>query len=282
MTGSNTVSTGEYTFDVTQAGTKGCPLILCLHGFPQTNHTWRHQLPYLASQGYYCVAPHQRGYSPGARPAGINEYATSLLVNDMLVLIDKLGYDQAHIVGHDWGGQISWLMAANHPDRVSSLTVLSRPHPAAFSWAMAMDAQQSARSKHHQAFQNPDSAKLLLEDDARRLRRLFTDQGVAGEDAARYLSVLGNEGALDAAINWYRTRVDGSALVGDNVPAVRVPTLYLWGAEDSSVGRLAAFKTAEFVEASFELVEIPDVGHFITDQVVDIVNTSILGHIGNV
>ena len=113
------------TFDTLTGGNQGDPLVLFLHGFPQTSHTWRDQVPALAETGYFAVAPNQRGYSAGARPSGIPAYATENLVGDALALMDTLGYERAHVVGHDWGGQLSWLLAAHHPHRVESLTVLS-------------------------------------------------------------------------------------------------------------------------------------------------------------
>jgi hypothetical protein len=111
--------TGEFTFTADCAGDDG-ELVLLLHGFPQTSHTWRHQLPALA---------------------------------------DSQGAQRFHVVGHDWGGQIAWLVAAWNPRRVASLTVLSRPHPAAFAAAIKQDEFQAGRSKHHRAFLAPDTAE---------------------------------------------------------------------------------------------------------------------------
>lgn len=188
-------------FECDAAGELDAPLVLLLHGFPQTSYTWRHQLPALAEAGFLAVAPNQRGYSPGARPEGAAHYAIELLVADAIGIADALGRPRFHLVGHDWGGQLAWLLAANHPHRVETLTVLSRPHPRAFAEAMKSDAQQAHRSRHHRAFQDLDSARLLLEDDARRLRRSFQDQGVADADIEAYLSRLASEEALDAALN---------------------------------------------------------------------------------
>ena len=111
-------SIGELDFDLSVAGKPGDPLVLMLHGFPQTNYAWRHQLAPLAAAGFYVVAPNQRGYSPGARPVNVAAYATENLVADALALIDTLGAGHAHVVGHDWGGQLSWLLAAHHAQQV--------------------------------------------------------------------------------------------------------------------------------------------------------------------
>lgn len=286
------------TFDVEVAGRPDDPLVLLLHGFPQTSHTWRDVLPALARAGYYAAAPNQRGYSPGARPAGVEAYATANLVDDVLALADAFDTARSrgesdsggprppsrfHLVGHDWGGQVAWLTTALHPERIVTLSVLSRPHPAAFVRAMKEDAAQGERSRHHRAFQNQDTVARLLENDAARLRRTLGDQGVPPADVEAYLSVLGEPAALTAAVNWYRASATAtdSALAARNVAAVTVPTLYLWGDADATVGRVAATLTAEYVRSVYTFVQIPDVGHFVTDQDVDVVNHALITHLNS-
>ncbi len=264
-------------FEADVAGNSGSPLVLLLHGFPQTSHSWRHQLPALARAGYFAVAPNQRGYSPRARPPAIEDYATNLLIGDARAMAESLGYNHYHLVGHDWGGQLSWLLAARHPEELDSLTILSRPHPAAFARAMKADTAQADRSRHHRAFQDSNAARELLADDARRLRSTLRNQGVGDVDITAYLERLGNFEALDAAINWYRApRVAGGALALPDVPPVIVPTMYLWGDQDATVGRVAAEATANFVSAPYRFEVLPGVGHFITDQAPERVNELLL------
>ena len=167
------------------------------------------------------------------------------------------------------GGQLSWLLAALHPQQVQSLTVLSRPHPQAFVAAFAKDQAQAERSKHHRAFQQADAAQKLLQDDAKSLRAMFSHQGVGALDQQAYLSILGQFDALNAAINWYRAPVQAGAeqpLGGSEIPAVTVPTLYIWGDADATVGSVAAHGTADFVAADYRFEVLPEIGHFITDQ----------------
>ena len=156
---------GPLTFTIDVAGAEDAPPVLLLHGFPETRHMWRHQLAALAGAGFRAVAPDQRGYSPGARPADLEAYITDLIVADALGLMDALGAQRFHLVGHDWGGQIAWLIAARHPQRLKSLTVLSRPHPAAFARAMKEDAAQADRSRHHRLFREADALKRMREAD---------------------------------------------------------------------------------------------------------------------
>lgn len=263
------ISVGELVFDLAVAGSPGDPLVLMLHGFPQTNYSWRHQLDPLAEAGYFVVAPNQRGYSAGARPESVSAYATENLVADARALMDELGDGHAHVVGHDWGGQLSWLLAAHHPQQVDTLTVLSRPHPQAFVAAFKNDAQQASRSKHHKIFQDSNIAGQLLQDNAQRLRKMFADQGVSVVDQDAYLEVLADPQALDAAINWYRAPVQGGSdqpLATGNTPAVGVPTTYIWGDADATVGAMAAEGTAAWVTGEYRFEVLPGIGHFVTDQ----------------
>lgn len=271
-----TLPAGRLEADV--AGPEDGPLVVLLHGFPQTRHTWHDQLPALAEAGFRAVAPDQRGYSTGLRPAAIEEYHVDDLVADVLAIIDLYG-SRAHVVGHDWGGQVAWLTAARHPERLLSLTVLSRPHPAAFAAAFTSDPGQAERSKHHRRFDDPETADLLLADDAHRLRRLLGASGVPPADVDQYLTVLGDRDALDAALNWYRAAT-GAGLRAADTPSVDVATLYLWGTEDQSVGRIAAEATAAHVTGPYELVEIEGAGHFLTDDgASDIVTAALLQHL---
>jgi pimeloyl-ACP methyl ester carboxylesterase len=272
------VKVGELAFDCAVAGADGAPLVLLLHGFPQTRYTWRRELPALAAIGCQAVAPDQRGYSPRARPAQVDEYAVSKLIADALAIADHFGAERFHLVGHDWGGQLAWLIAAHHPQRVRSLSVLSRPHPAAFAQALQNDAAQTERSRHHSAYRDPDTARRLLEDDARRLRALLTRQGVPEADAAHYVAVLSDEAALNAALNWYRAPRSESGF-GSEVPAIAAPTLYVWGDADATVARSAAEATARFVRGPYRFLVVPGAGHFLTDQAGEQVVQAIATHI---
>lgn len=267
-------------FDAWVEGPPDGPLVLLLHGFPQSRHTWRHQLPALAAAGYRAVAPDQRGYSPGARPdpADLANYHYDRLIGDVIALAAACGRSEGrfHLVGHDWGGQVAWGVADRHPDRLASLAILSRPHPASFVRALeAPDGDQKHRSRHHRAFLSPDTARLLLEDDARRLRRNLDAAGVPADAAADYVSVLGTQAAMEAALAWYRAQAGLRASLGK----ITVPTLYLWGDADATVGRAAADGTAEFVTGPFHFHVLAGIGHFITDQLVEPVNALLLAHL---
>ncbi len=255
------------TFTADVAGSAGGPLVLLLHGFPESRHSWREALPALAAAGYRAVAPDQRGYSPGARPdpADLANYAFDRLVGDAIEIAAAAGYDgkRFHLVGHDWGGQVSWGVAGKHPERLASLTILSRPHPSAFRRALLMEnGDQKHRSRHHRAFLDPGTGKMLLEENARRLRDGLFGQGVPQAALEEHLSVLGNPEALEAALAWYRSNKGLAADIG----TIKVPTLYIWGDADATVGPDAAYGTGEFIGAAYAMEVLPSVGHFVMDQ----------------
>ena len=256
----------QLVFDAITAGAPGSPLVLMLHGFAESMHCWQAQVTALGDMGYRAIAPSQRGYSPGARPDSreFSHYLMDRLMDDAMAIVAASGYGDArfHLAGHDWGGSIAWGLADRHHERIASLTILSRPHPNAFNRALATDDQQAQRSKHHKAFLEPDAADVVLADDARWLRERLAANGVPQDAIARHLAVLGNKEAMEAALAWYRAR---GAIRGPLGP-IRVPTLYIWGDADDTVGRAAAEGTVDFIAAPYRFEVLPGVGHFAADQ----------------
>jgi pimeloyl-ACP methyl ester carboxylesterase len=274
-----TTPCGTFTADV--AGPADGALVLLLHGFPQSRYTWRDVVPALGDAGFRAVATDQRGYTPGVRPDDVAEYTTDRLVGDVLDLADALGAERFHLVGHDWGGQVAWLTAAAHPDRLRSLTVLSRPHPAAFARSFADDPAQAERSKHHRAM-TPELTDRWWADDRAALRAIFDHAGVPAADADAYVATFAERAALDSAMHWYRAAAQaGTGLRAADTPDVVVPVLYLWGTQDQSVGRRAAELTVEHVTGPYRFVEIDGAGHFLTDDHgAPVVRSELLAHVG--
>jgi pimeloyl-ACP methyl ester carboxylesterase len=269
-------------FEALVDGASGGPLVLLLHGFAESFHMWRPQVSALAGAGYRAVAPSQRGYSPGARPdtSDFANYQFDKLIADAMNVAAACGYDSGrfHLVGHDWGGSIAWGIADRYPDRLASLTVLSRPHPNAFNRALQMaDGEQARRSQHHKAFLEPDAASHVLAENARWLRERLIKNGVPAAAIERHIAVLGNAPAMEGALAWYRAR---GAIRGPLGP-IRVPVLYIWGDADDTVGRVAAEGTREFVSGPYQFEILPGVGHFAADQAPERVTSLLLAHIGN-
>jgi pimeloyl-ACP methyl ester carboxylesterase len=270
----------DLTFDVLVAGEDGAPLVLLLHGFAESMHCWRAQLAALADMGYRAIAPGQRGYSSGARPdpRDPSRYHMDRLMEDAMAIVAACGYERQrfHLAGHDWGGSIAWALADLHPDRLASLTVLSRPHPNAFNRALLLpDGDQLRRSRHHSAFLELDAADKVLADDCKWLRERLAAAGVPGFAVEQHLAVLGNTDAMEAALAWYRAR----GAIRIPLGPTRVPTLYIWGNADDTVGRAAAEGTVDFIAAPYRFVELEDVGHFAAEQAPERVSELMLAHL---
>ena len=266
-------------FDVSVAGEPEAPLVLLLHGFAVSRHLFDAQLPALAATGFLAVAPNQRGYSPGARPdpGHFANYDIELLIGDALALVSAMGHGNRrfHLVGHDWGGSLAWDIAFRFPERLASLTMLSRPHPAAFAKALVEDPEQPQRSRHHKAFQDPSAAEGLLAHDAEWIRVRHAANGVPPEASAKHLAVLGSRPAMEAALAWYRAR----GRVYREIGAVKVPTLFIWGDADDTVGRIAAEGTAAFVDAPYRFEVLAGAGHYAPDQMPERVAAMLIDHL---
>jgi pimeloyl-ACP methyl ester carboxylesterase len=255
----------------------GIPILL-LHGFPETSLSWSSVMPLLATAGLRCYAPDQLGYSPGARPAEVDAYSAPNLAQVTADLMTAIGIDTAHVVGHDWGANVAWTLAAWHSDRVRTLTAVSVPHPAAYTLAFRADPEQKERSAYIKLFWQAGKAEeLLLADGARRLRRMLgteAETGIPAEAVDSYVSVLSAPGALTAALNWYRTMG-----TGPRVEPVGVPTTYVWSDSDVAIGRTAAEACADFVTGPYRFVELPGVTHWIPEQAPGQLATEILAQI---
>jgi pimeloyl-ACP methyl ester carboxylesterase len=268
------------TFDALLTGELAAPLVLLLHGFAESMHCWRAQVTALAAAGYRAIAPSQRGYSPGARPdtSDTANYHIDRLMDDAMAIVAACGHGEArfHLVGHDWGGSIAWSLADRFPQRLKSLTVLSRPHPNAFNRALQLpDGEQAQRSRHHKAFLEPDAADVVLADNAKWLRERLAATGVPAAAIEAHLGVLGNKDTMQAALAWYRAR----GAIRSPLGIIEVPTLYIWGDADDTVGRIAAEGTKDFVAAPYRFEVLPGVGHFAADQAPGRVNELLLSHL---
>ena len=277
---SETVTTAPgMVFDVSVAGRSGDPLVLMLHGFCASRHSYDTAVGDLGSAGYYATAPNQRGYSPGARPDPSDHpnYRMELLIDDALAIATALGYAdrRLHLAGHDWGASLAWEIASRYPQRLASLTILSRPHPLAFNRALETDAEQAKKSGHHGRFLDPNAGRELLANDAAWMRTRLAKNGVPPEAIAKHVAVLGNPAAMEAALAWYRARGTYHSPVG----RIQVPTLYIWGTVDDTVGRAAAEATRDVIDADFQFAPLDGVGHFAADQSPQAVSDLIRAHV---
>ena len=276
----NIETSPSMVFDVSIGGPGDGALVLMLHGFGVSRYFWNAQVEALALAGFRTAAPNQRGYAAGARPdpADHASYRIDLLIADALDIAAALGHGERrfHLAGHDWGASLAWQIADRMPERLASLTILSRPHPLAFNRALNLpDGEQKRRSAHHQRFLDPAAGPDNLADDAKWLRTRLTANGVPPAAIESHLSVIGNPPAMEAALAWYRARGVTHRPVGPT----KVPTLFIWGDADDTVGRAAAEGTGEFIAAPYRFEVLPNVGHYAADQVPERVTALMLEHL---
>ena len=264
---------GEYAYEVRRAGNRG-DLVILMHGFPETSHMWIPLLEHLAANGYTAIAPDLRGYSPGARPEGAEHYGYAAMAADILAMADALGKDRFHLVGHDHGAGLGWYMAGRHADRLLSWTALSVPHVDAFGEAIANNDEQRQRSGYMGFFRQVGIAEASLSaNDFAGLRNIWSAS--SAEQVEEYVRVLKQPGALTGALNWYR-----GALTEDRQPIgkISVPTILIWGNQDSAIGRPGVTATPPLMAGPYRLVEL-DVGHWLIQEAEADVLRETLAHI---
>ena len=276
------IPVGDMIFDALAAGPEDGELVLLLHGFPQSSYSYRTQLPVLAAQGFRAVAPDQRGYSAGARPSEVSAYAMGNLVGDVLGMATALGAERFHLVGHDWGGAVAWVVGSAVPGRVRSLVALSTPHVSAFGRALAeADGEQARASSYFTSFRAEGSERRFLENDAAEFKELLGQWGSMSEaDINVYLEVLGTEEALGAALNWYRAGTGGATATTPPPPSiVTVPTLYVWSTNDAAFTRATAEATEEFVTGPYRFEVLEGVSHWIAEEAPERLSELLVEHL---
>jgi pimeloyl-ACP methyl ester carboxylesterase len=256
--------------------------VLMLHGFPETSIMYEDAIAELARAGYAVVAFDQRGYSPGARPEALEEYAVSALIDDARAVADAVGFDRYHLVGHDWGAAVGWLLVMQDASRVDSWTALSIPHLIAYGEAMQLDPDQQSRSSYITFFRTPWVPEVLFSfNDFSMLRdNVYTDH--PAEVTKEYLEVLSEPGALTAALNWYRAgdlRVEDSGELFQ--PEITIPTLFIWGDSDPVVGQAALDTQRGYFEGPFRELEL-DTGHWLMQSRPAATTSAILTHLKQV
>jgi pimeloyl-ACP methyl ester carboxylesterase len=258
------------------------PLVLLLHGFPQTSYAWRKQIPALAKR-FRVVAPDLRGYGRSEKPPHVVNYRTTLLVEDVVALVHELGAERAHVVGHDWGGGIAWSVAQQHPDVVDRLAVLNCPHPARFERALRSFSRQLLRSWYILFLQLPVlPERLLLRDGAAPLAQLLRDSARTGtfteESLLEYRRAFSFPGAATAAINYYRA-LFRDALTG-RTPAsttlIRAPTLLIWAENDAALGNELTHDMEGLFASEFRLEYLPNTSHWVMEERPAVVNSLLL------
>jgi epoxide hydrolase 4 len=276
------------------AGTPGRPLALFLHGFPEAWFAWEAQLEMLG-EDYYAVAVDLRGFNLSSKPAEVNAYRPSSIVEDLKLLIAQLGYRESRVIAHDWGGAIGWNLAITLPHLVRKLVIINAPHPYLFVRQLKLNPAQQQASSYMNWLRAPGSEMALVRDDFRFLDALFTARGPSDNHwyipsvRERYHAMwsIPGEGASHAmtgGVNYYRASplhpVDSEhpATLLPEMRAedwlVRVPVRVIWGLMDTAL--LASLLDGlDELCTDLQITRIPEGSHWVIHEQPERINALI-------
>jgi pimeloyl-ACP methyl ester carboxylesterase len=275
---SRTIEANGLRFAIDECG-DGPDVALCLHGFPESRKSWRHQLPVLAAQGWRAVAPDLRGYGDSSRPEGKAAYHIDHLVADVGAMFEALGARRKLLVAHDWGAIIAWMVALRGTVALDGLIIMNVPHPRVFRDVLRTSWAQKRKSWYVAFFQLPWLPEAMLgARHAQGIGRAFTDSAVhrerfGAEIIAHYRDNAARPGALTAMINYYRANFP--AVLDEPAPVIGVPTLMIWGEQDVALDIALTQGYAPLV-TDFELVRLADASHWVQQDAPDAVNAAIV------
>jgi len=272
------VEAGELRFHLATCG-EGARLALCLHGFPESWYSWRHQMPLLADLGYRVWAPDLRGYGGTTKPPRLRDYAIERLMDDVGALIDASGAASVALIGHDWGAIIAWFCAMRKVRPLDRLVIMNVPHPAAAAPAFRT-WRQLLRSWYVLFFQLPWLPEALLRAHDHRaigemMRRTSTNpERFPDEALAVFRQAAAQPGALTGMLNYYRAFVRGGGAARQQklgTPVIETPTLMLWGVQDVALTVETTTGTEAYV-SDLTLRYLPRVSHWVQQDDPDTVN----------
>ena len=279
------VSANGIVFEVMTCGSG--PLALCLHGFPDTAHSWRYLLPELANAGFRAVAPFMRGYAPTSlAPNGA--YQTAALATDANALHEALGGDsRAVIIGHDWGAPATYGAAILEPSRWSRVVGMSVPPWNTFGNAFLTNQDQIQRSWYMFFFQHPLSDHIVSSNDMAFIDRLWSQwsPGYDGSaDARRVKESLADPAHLAAALGYYRATLGqgyrdpalAEAQTAMQTETPSQPVLYLHGETDGCIGVELARDADSRKPDNARVVVVEGAGHFLQLEQPERVNRLIV------
>jgi pimeloyl-ACP methyl ester carboxylesterase len=267
------VSANGQMFRVVSAGPDGAQLVLMLHGFPETAHSWRYQVPALARSGRRVWTPDLRGYNRNSKPRDLEAFHPDVLCLDVEELLNAAEAEKAVIVGHDWGGIMAWWFAMDYPERVSRLVVMNAPHPAMWKRAFRMP-HQLMRSTYVGLFQIPLLPERFLSANAKRVAQSIRTTAVRKEalraaDIAIYAEAIAQPGAMRSAVHYYRALMRWG--MWRPVKRINAPTLMIWGEHDLALSKGLTYGTDRHVR-DFRIHYIPRCGHWVQQEAAAQVN----------
>ncbi len=284
------LSNGGLRFTASELG-QG-PLVLFLHGFPDTAATFAAQAPAIAAAGFRAISVAMRGYEPQSASPREHLFVADI-VTDVYAWIRQLGETRAHLVGHDWGATIAYAAAAAYPESIASLAVMAVPHPGGFATELMKSPAQLQRSQYIMAFQQPEAEALITANDFAYLEALWRTWSptwtIPDADIAAMKQAFRAPGVTSAALNWYRNSFDqvsekGAASVALVVAPCPRPVLGLYGENDGCIGAeiFEAAMTEPLHPEGASIRKIAGAGHFLHREAPDAVNSAFIDWLSSV
>lgn len=244
------------------------PLVVLVHGIPEFWYSWRHQLGPLAEAGFRVVAIDQRGFNRSDKPTARGAYATREVLEDVAAIISQEGYGRAHIVGHDSGALVAWLLATLHPELTHTLTVLSVPHPNAFVQELAENPAQHEASAYARTMQRPDARPAF------RVGPIGVLRDPLGWPLYAAADVRTDHRAVTAfyGVNYPRPPYT----VNGALPKVQAPTLVIHGRNDRFLLASGHARNSAWTDLEPQTVML-DAGHFVHQEQPEAVNRALIG-----
>ncbi|MDP3675539.1 MAG: alpha/beta hydrolase [Novosphingobium sp.] len=276
--------------DTVDVGPRDAPVLIFLHGFPESHRTWRHQIAHFSDR-FRCIAPDQRGYRGSSKPQEVSAYTPDKLIGDVFQLADALGVEKFTIVGHDWGGAIAWGVAlgGQMTGRVARAVIANAPHPATFQKLLWTNAEQRASSQYMRTFRDTANDAIVREFGlAGMLLKAFGDRPMSAmmdeDERNALLSDWQDRDAAFGMLNWYRASPmdipaadaplampEGAAI---QLPTLTIPTLVIWAMDDLALPPVNIAGLDEYV-TDLTIEQVPDCGHFVPWEAPGKVNAAI-------
>lgn len=277
--------------DVVDEGPRDGPVLIFLHGFPDSHRTWRHQIAHLSGR-FRCIAPDQRGYRGSSKPKGVENYTPDKLIGDIFLLAAALDVDHFTVVGHDWGGAIAWGVAlmGQGTGRVTRAVIANAPHPAIFPKLLYTNPQQRQASQYFRQFRDPANDALVEQFGlGGLLLKAFGETPenpkMEPEERAALLADWENREAAIAMLNWYRASpmevLDLAApyelpagWTPIPLPKLTIPTLVIWALDDIALPPANLDGLEDYV-TDLTIERVPGSGHFVQWEAPEQVNAAL-------
>ncbi len=265
------IEVGQVGLEVDVQGPPDGRPVLLLHGFPDTGRVWREQVAALTGAGFRTIVPDLRGYGGSDKPEAVEAYGAGELVRDAIGVLDHFGVGRAHVVGHDWGAAVAWVLATFMPDRVDHLVALSVGHPTSFRNA---GLEQKMKSFYMLIFLFKGVGERWMSSLNWANFRLWAGH----PDADAVIADLEATDSLTPALNYYRANVPADSWLEkpSKYPPVQAPTMGIWSSKDPACGEQQMTGSAEHVAGPWRYERVDGAGHWLQLEAAETVNRLLL------